>query len=62
MMKISLMNIKRVNQTTANKLVPITFFMMKKGKLSPSDYQVYKLSTNPKDMKSVLYLLAVGIY
>eukprot|EP00957_Ditylum_brightwellii_P202656 15331174-Ditylum_brightwellii.AAC.1 len=31
-------------------------------KLSPSNYPVYKLHTNPKDKKSVVYLLIVGIY
>eukprot|EP00957_Ditylum_brightwellii_P137749 10501302-Ditylum_brightwellii.AAC.1 len=30
--------------------------------LSPSDYQVYKLCANPKDKKSVMNLLTVGIY
>eukprot|EP00957_Ditylum_brightwellii_P081976 6233722-Ditylum_brightwellii.AAC.1 len=46
-----------------NKLTLIPFFVIeKKSKLSPSYYQVYKICTNPKDEKYVVYLLIVGIY
>eukprot|EP00957_Ditylum_brightwellii_P183219 13955882-Ditylum_brightwellii.AAC.1 len=31
-------------------------------KLSPSDYQTYKLRTNPKDKKLVVYTLVVKYY
>eukprot|EP00957_Ditylum_brightwellii_P166273 12658185-Ditylum_brightwellii.AAC.1 len=33
-----------------------------KKKLSLSDYQTYKLQTNPKDKKSVVYNLVVKYY
>eukprot|EP00957_Ditylum_brightwellii_P104072 7929009-Ditylum_brightwellii.AAC.1 len=60
-MTINLRNLERTNQTMANKLAPIPFFVTK-NKLSPLDYQVYKLRTNPKNERSAVYSLTVGIY
>eukprot|EP00957_Ditylum_brightwellii_P091607 6975105-Ditylum_brightwellii.AAC.1 len=40
------------NQNIGNKHPPIPFYMSdSEKKLSPSDYQTYKLRTNPKDKK-----------
>eukprot|EP00957_Ditylum_brightwellii_P176360 13429448-Ditylum_brightwellii.AAC.1 len=51
------------NQNIGNKLLPIPFYMLdSEKKLSPSDYQTYKLRTNPKDEKSAVYNLEVKYY
>eukprot|EP00957_Ditylum_brightwellii_P127683 9737038-Ditylum_brightwellii.AAC.1 len=62
-MKIYHKSLKFRNQNVGNKPLPIPFYMPdNKKKLSPSDYQAYKLQTNPKDKKSVVYNLVVKYY
>eukprot|EP00957_Ditylum_brightwellii_P183267 13960095-Ditylum_brightwellii.AAC.1 len=62
-MKIDHKNLKFANHNQGNKPPPILFYMPdKKKKLSPLDYQTYKLRTNPKDEKSVVYNLVVKCY
>eukprot|EP00957_Ditylum_brightwellii_P083289 6332810-Ditylum_brightwellii.AAC.1 len=63
MIKIDLRSLKVTNHTSRNRPLHIPFYVLKKKeKVSPSDYQVYKLCTNPKDKKSVVFSLMVGIY
>eukprot|EP00957_Ditylum_brightwellii_P183573 13983034-Ditylum_brightwellii.AAC.1 len=55
--------LKFVNRNQGNKLPPILFYMLDNNKkLSPSDYQAYKLGTNLKDEKSAVYNLVVKYY
>eukprot|EP00957_Ditylum_brightwellii_P018777 1411440-Ditylum_brightwellii.AAC.1 len=62
-MKIDPKNLKFANRNIGNKPLPIPFYVPdKKKKLSPLDYQTYKLQTNPKDEKSVVYNLVVKYY
>eukprot|EP00957_Ditylum_brightwellii_P088337 6728733-Ditylum_brightwellii.AAC.1 len=62
-MKIDHKSLKFANHTFGNKPLPFLFYVPnKKKKLSPSDYQTYKLQTNPKDKKSVVYNLVVKYY
>eukprot|EP00957_Ditylum_brightwellii_P193446 14730056-Ditylum_brightwellii.AAC.1 len=62
-MKIDLKNLKRSNQTTANKLAPIHFFVARKNnKLIPLNYQAYTLYIDLDDEKSAAYLIMVRIY
>eukprot|EP00957_Ditylum_brightwellii_P003131 238496-Ditylum_brightwellii.AAC.1 len=43
--------------------LPIPFYIPdKKGKMSPLDYQILKLQTNPKDKKLAVYLLTAKYY
>eukprot|EP00957_Ditylum_brightwellii_P125707 9581974-Ditylum_brightwellii.AAC.1 len=49
--------------SVGNKPPPISFYMPDSDmKLSPLDYQVYKLRTNPKDKKLAVYNLVVKYY
>eukprot|EP00957_Ditylum_brightwellii_P161361 12286645-Ditylum_brightwellii.AAC.1 len=48
------------NQNIRNKPLPILFYMLDcKKKLSPLDYQTYKLQTNLKGKKLAVYNLVV---
>eukprot|EP00957_Ditylum_brightwellii_P143308 10918043-Ditylum_brightwellii.AAC.1 len=59
-MKISNKSLKFANCNKGNKPLPIPFYVPDNAKkLSPSTYQMYKLRTNPKDEKSVVYNLVV---
>eukprot|EP00957_Ditylum_brightwellii_P157768 12008038-Ditylum_brightwellii.AAC.1 len=62
-MKIDNKSLEFANHNQGNKPPPIPFYMPdSEKKLSPSDYQIYKLRTNPKDKKSVVYNLVVKYY
>eukprot|EP00957_Ditylum_brightwellii_P046590 3534573-Ditylum_brightwellii.AAC.1 len=62
-MKISKKSLKFANCNEGNKPLPILFYVANDAKkLTPSDYQTYKLRTNPKDEKSVVYNLVVKYY
>eukprot|EP00957_Ditylum_brightwellii_P096673 7362634-Ditylum_brightwellii.AAC.1 len=62
-MKISKKSLEFANRNQASKPPPIPFYVKDDSKkLSPSDYQTYKLRTNPKDEKSAVYNLAVPYY
>eukprot|EP00957_Ditylum_brightwellii_P032892 2493821-Ditylum_brightwellii.AAC.1 len=62
-MKINYKNLKFANRNQGNKPLPILFYVPNnKKKLSLLDYQTYKLRTNPKDEKSVVYNLVVKYY
>eukprot|EP00957_Ditylum_brightwellii_P176691 13457533-Ditylum_brightwellii.AAC.1 len=63
MMKISNKSLKFVNRNQGNKPLPIPFYVASDAKkLSPLDYQTYKLCTNLKDEKSALYKIVVMYY
>eukprot|EP00957_Ditylum_brightwellii_P200622 15293569-Ditylum_brightwellii.AAC.1 len=63
MMKISKKSLEFANCNQGNKPLPILFYMANDAKkLTPSDYQAYKLCTNPKDEKSTVYNLIVKYY
>eukprot|EP00957_Ditylum_brightwellii_P190539 14503867-Ditylum_brightwellii.AAC.1 len=62
-MKIDHKNLEFANCNQGNKPPPILFYVPdNKKKLSPSDYQTYKLRTKPKDEKSMVYNLVVKYY
>eukprot|EP00957_Ditylum_brightwellii_P192377 14645285-Ditylum_brightwellii.AAC.1 len=62
-MKIDAKSLKFANYFVGNRPPHILFYVPeRKEELSPSDYQVYKLWTNPKDKKSAMYLLMVKYY
>eukprot|EP00957_Ditylum_brightwellii_P097624 7434593-Ditylum_brightwellii.AAC.1 len=62
-MKINARSLKFANFLAGNRAPPILFYMPeKKKKLSPLDYQVYKLWNNPKDKKLDVYSLMVKYY
>eukprot|EP00957_Ditylum_brightwellii_P120065 9161919-Ditylum_brightwellii.AAC.1 len=62
-MKISERSLELANCNQGSKPLPIPFYVKDDSKkLSPSDYQTYKLCTNPKDEKSVVYNLVVLYY
>eukprot|EP00957_Ditylum_brightwellii_P123143 9389417-Ditylum_brightwellii.AAC.1 len=62
-MKIDNKSLKFANQNIRNKPLPIRFYVSdSEKKLSPLDYQTYKLWTNPKDKKSAVYNLMVKYY
>eukprot|EP00957_Ditylum_brightwellii_P141366 10771282-Ditylum_brightwellii.AAC.1 len=62
-MKINHKSLEFANCNQGNKPPPILFYMPNNNKkLSPSDYQTYKLWTNPKDEKSAVYDLVVKYY
>eukprot|EP00957_Ditylum_brightwellii_P155304 11822835-Ditylum_brightwellii.AAC.1 len=62
-MKISKKSFKFLNCNQGSKPLPIPFYVADDAKkLSPSDYQTYKLHTNPKDEKSAVYNLVVKYY
>eukprot|EP00957_Ditylum_brightwellii_P155119 11808199-Ditylum_brightwellii.AAC.1 len=59
-MKINNKSLEFKNQNIRNKPLPIPFYVPNsEKKLSPSDYQTYKLQTNPKDKKLTVYNLVV---
>eukprot|EP00957_Ditylum_brightwellii_P027462 2075911-Ditylum_brightwellii.AAC.1 len=63
MMKISKKSFEFANHNRGNKPPPIPFYVADDAKkLTPSDYQTYKLRTNPKDEKSAVYNLVVKYY
>eukprot|EP00957_Ditylum_brightwellii_P022270 1680936-Ditylum_brightwellii.AAC.1 len=62
-MKISKKSLKFANRNQRSKPQPIPFYVKDNSKkLSPSDYQTYKLCTNSKDEKSAVYNLVVPYY
>eukprot|EP00957_Ditylum_brightwellii_P128136 9773513-Ditylum_brightwellii.AAC.1 len=62
-MKINHKSLEFANQNVRNKHPPIPFYVpVNKKKLSPLDYQTYKLWTNLKDKKSAVYNLVVKYY
>eukprot|EP00957_Ditylum_brightwellii_P040866 3093132-Ditylum_brightwellii.AAC.1 len=62
-MKINHKSLEFANQNVGNKPLPIPFYMPdNEKKLSPSDYQTYKLRTNPKAKRSTVYNLVVKYY
>ena len=62
-MKISKKSLEFVNHNQGSRPLPILFYMANDAKkLSPSDYQTYKLHTNRKDEKSAVYNLVVKYY
>eukprot|EP00957_Ditylum_brightwellii_P112504 8577126-Ditylum_brightwellii.AAC.1 len=59
-MKNSPRSLEFANYLVGNRPPPIMFYVpKKKEKLSPLDYQIYKLQTNPKDKKTAMYSLMV---
>eukprot|EP00957_Ditylum_brightwellii_P166244 12656207-Ditylum_brightwellii.AAC.1 len=62
-MKIDHKSFEFVNRNQGNRPPPIPFYVPdNEKKLSPSDYQTYKLRTNPKDEKSVVDNLVMKYY
>eukprot|EP00957_Ditylum_brightwellii_P055088 4175287-Ditylum_brightwellii.AAC.1 len=62
-MKISEKSLEFANRNQGGKPRPIPFYIKDTlKKLSPLDYQTYKLRTNPKDEKSAAYNLPVPYY
>eukprot|EP00957_Ditylum_brightwellii_P080069 6089690-Ditylum_brightwellii.AAC.1 len=62
-MKISKKSLEFANRNQGSKPPPILFYVKDDSKkLSLSDYQTYKLHTNPKDKKSAVYNLIVPYY
>eukprot|EP00957_Ditylum_brightwellii_P095713 7292791-Ditylum_brightwellii.AAC.1 len=62
-MKISKKSLEFANCNQGSKPPPIPFYMKDDSKkLSPSDYQTYKLCTNSKDEKSAVYNLVIAYY
>eukprot|EP00957_Ditylum_brightwellii_P092885 7071723-Ditylum_brightwellii.AAC.1 len=62
-MKISEKSLKFANRTQGGKPPPIPFHVKDASKkLSLSDYQTYRLCTNPSDEKSAVYNLPVQYY
>eukprot|EP00957_Ditylum_brightwellii_P058954 4470863-Ditylum_brightwellii.AAC.1 len=61
--KIDAKNLEFANCSVGNKPLHIPFYVPDSDKKpSPSDYQTYKLRTNPKDEKLVVYNLVVKYY
>eukprot|EP00957_Ditylum_brightwellii_P154472 11755703-Ditylum_brightwellii.AAC.1 len=62
-MKISKKSLEFANHNQRSKPLPITFYAKDDlKKPSPSDYQTYKLLSNPKDEKSTVYNLVIKYY
>eukprot|EP00957_Ditylum_brightwellii_P145037 11045881-Ditylum_brightwellii.AAC.1 len=62
-MKIDTKSLEFANCSIRNNPLPIPFCVLDSDKkLSPSNYQIYKLRTNPKDEKSAMYNLVVKYY
>eukprot|EP00957_Ditylum_brightwellii_P088349 6729908-Ditylum_brightwellii.AAC.1 len=62
-MKIDHKSLEFANCNQGNKPLLIPFYVLyNEKKLSPLDYQMYKLRTNPKDEKSAVYNLVVKYY
>eukprot|EP00957_Ditylum_brightwellii_P192785 14679210-Ditylum_brightwellii.AAC.1 len=59
-MKIDNKSFEFANQNLGNKPPPIPFYVLdSEKKLSPLDYQTYKLRNNPKDKKFAVYNMVV---
>eukprot|EP00957_Ditylum_brightwellii_P192717 14674467-Ditylum_brightwellii.AAC.1 len=62
-MKIDLRSLEFAKCSVGNRPLHILFYVSKEEeKLSPSNYQVYKLPTNPNDEKVAGYSLTVKYY
>eukprot|EP00957_Ditylum_brightwellii_P181772 13847274-Ditylum_brightwellii.AAC.1 len=62
-MKINNKSLEFASQNIGNKPAPIPFYVLdSEKKLSPFDYQIYKLRTNPKNKKLAVYNLVVKYY
>eukprot|EP00957_Ditylum_brightwellii_P028224 2131649-Ditylum_brightwellii.AAC.2 len=62
-MKINAESLQFANGSVKNKTLFSPFYVQDSDKkLSPSDYQTYKLRTNWKDKKSAVYNLVVKYY
>eukprot|EP00957_Ditylum_brightwellii_P004522 343550-Ditylum_brightwellii.AAC.1 len=62
-MKINHKSLKFANRNFGNTPPPIPFYVWdNKKKLSPLDYQTYKLQINSKDKASAVYSLVVKYY
>eukprot|EP00957_Ditylum_brightwellii_P183326 13964485-Ditylum_brightwellii.AAC.1 len=62
-MKIDNKSLKFANLNVRNAPLPIPFYVPdSEKKLSPLDYQTYKLRTNPKDEKLAVYNLVIKYY
>eukprot|EP00957_Ditylum_brightwellii_P187443 14275701-Ditylum_brightwellii.AAC.1 len=62
-MKINAKSFEFLNCSVGNRSPPIPFYVPESDKkLSPLDYQTYKLRTNPKDKKLAVYNLVVKYY
>eukprot|EP00957_Ditylum_brightwellii_P082881 6301276-Ditylum_brightwellii.AAC.1 len=62
-MKINEKSLEFANRNQGGKPPPILFYIKDSSKkLSPLDYQTYKLRTNSKDEKSAVYNLPVPYY
>eukprot|EP00957_Ditylum_brightwellii_P176079 13407616-Ditylum_brightwellii.AAC.1 len=62
-MKINAKSLEFANRSVRNKPLPIPFYVPDSDKkLSPLDYQTYKLRTNPNYEKLVVYNLVVKSY
>eukprot|EP00957_Ditylum_brightwellii_P178027 13560361-Ditylum_brightwellii.AAC.1 len=62
-MEIRDKSLEFANHNQGNKPLPIPFYVTNDAKkLSPSDYQTYKLRTNLKDEKSTVYNLVIKYY
>eukprot|EP00957_Ditylum_brightwellii_P144485 11005958-Ditylum_brightwellii.AAC.1 len=62
-MKINPKSLEFKNSSVGNRPPPIPFYALDSNrKLIPSEYQTYKLRTNPKDKKSAVYNFVVRYY
>eukprot|EP00957_Ditylum_brightwellii_P194933 14851486-Ditylum_brightwellii.AAC.1 len=62
-MKINAKSLEFANHSVGNKHLPIPFYILDSDKkLSPLEYQTYKLKTNSKDEKLAVYNLVVKHY
>eukprot|EP00957_Ditylum_brightwellii_P041733 3160479-Ditylum_brightwellii.AAC.1 len=62
-MKIGAKSLESANCSVGNRPPPIPFYILDSDKkLSPSDYETYKLRTNLKDEKMEVYLLTIKYY
>eukprot|EP00957_Ditylum_brightwellii_P017705 1334156-Ditylum_brightwellii.AAC.1 len=62
-MKINAKSLEFANCSVRNKPLPIPFYVADSDKkLSPLDYQTYKLRINPKGKKLAIYNLVVKYY
>eukprot|EP00957_Ditylum_brightwellii_P036370 2753976-Ditylum_brightwellii.AAC.1 len=62
-MKSNAKSLEFTNHLVGNRPPPILFYLTdSEKKLSPLDYQIYKLRTNPKDKKLAVYSLTFKYY
>eukprot|EP00957_Ditylum_brightwellii_P084312 6410529-Ditylum_brightwellii.AAC.1 len=62
-MKTDAKSFEFVNPSVGSRPPPIPIYVPDNDKkLNPSDYQTYKLRTNPKDKKLAVYNLVVKYY